>query len=164
MNNIRRFVAVAVAATLSGCFSMTTGRKFNDNSVKDIHTGKTTRSEVIQMFGQPPNRTSTGNGNEIWTYIHHQAKSHATAATYIPIVGLFAGGGKTTSSMQSLTVQFAGDIVSSCAFGRMHSDIEVNGLINSQVTSGPSTNITIPCEEVGILPPALKAPSETKQL
>jgi len=137
-----------LVVSLSGCFGFKTGQKFDDSSVKNVRTGKTTRAEVIQMFGQPPTRNSTGGGKETWLYQYADIRSHASAITYVPIVGLFAGGGKSTSNQQTLTVQFAGDVVSGCTYGKSSSDTTVNtGLLGVSANPGQSNSVTTPCEE-----------------
>lgn len=140
--------SAVIVVSLSGCFGFKTGQKFDDSSVKNIRTGKTTRAEVIQLFGQPPNRISTGGGKETWSYQYSEVKSRATAITYVPIVGLFAGGGKGAHNQQTLTVQFAGDVVSTCTYSKMSSDTTVNtGLLGASATPGQNNSVTTPCEE-----------------
>ena len=142
--------SAVIAVSLSGCLSgMKTGKKFDDSSVKNVRTGKTTKAEIIQMFGQPPNRLSTGGGKENWTYQYHEVKTKVSAITYVPIVNLFASGGKGTSIGQTLTVQFSGDVVSGCTYGKSSSDNQVNtGLLATEmITPGQSANVITPCEE-----------------
>lgn len=141
--------SAVVAVCLSGCFGMKTGQKFDDSSVKNIRTGKTTKAEVIQKFGQPPTRNSTGGGKETWSYQYQEIKSHATAASYVPVVNIFAGGGKSKMESQTLIVNFEGDIVSACTYGKSSSGSTVNtGLVGMGSTSGGNNNsVTTPCEE-----------------
>lgn len=140
--------SAVIAVSLSGCFGFKTGQKFDDSSVKNIRTGKTTRAEVMQMFGQPPTRNSTGGGSETWMYQYNEIQSHATAATYIPIVNIFAGGAKSTSNQQTLTVQFLGDVVSACTYGKSSSDTSVStSLLGASAAPGQTNSVTTPCEE-----------------
>ena len=137
-----------VAVCLSGCFGYKAGNKFDDSFVKNIRTGKSTRADVVQMFGQPPTRNSTGGGNETWTYSYSEMKSHATAATYIPIVNIFAGGAKSTTNTQTLTVKFSGDMVSSCVYGKSSSGLNVStSLLGGTGSPDGGSNVTTPCEE-----------------
>ena len=140
--------SAVIAIGLSGCFGMKTGQKFDDRSVKNIRTGKTTKAEVIQMFGQPPTRNSTGGGSETWTYQYTALQSHATAATYIPIVSLFASGAKSTSTQQTLTVNFKKGVVSACTYGKSSSDTAMSmGLLSVSEKPGQSNNVSTPCDE-----------------
>lgn len=137
-----------LGVSLSGCVGYKTGRKFDDSSVKNIRAGKTTRAEVIQMLGQPPTRNSAGGGKETWMYEYNEIQSHASAITYVPIVGLFAGGGKSTSNQQTLTVQFTGDVVSACTYGKSSSNTTVRtGLLGVSDSPGQSNSVTTSCEE-----------------
>lgn len=164
MKILRRFSVASIVVALAGCMSnLTSGNKLDTNSIRTIRTGKTTKADMVRVFGQPPTRMTRDKGTEIWVYSHTKAKNHTNAATFIPIVGLFAGGGKLTTDSESLTVEFSGEIVSSCMHGTLHSDTEVNGLIQTEATSNIRNNTTTPCEEAGIPLPS-QVPSGSKQL
>lgn len=147
--NFTSWSCAIVAISLSGCFGMRSGQKFDDSSVKNIRTGKTTKTEVLSFFGQPPTRTSLGGGQETWTYQYQEIKSHATAATYIPIVNMFAGGAESTTETQALTIQFKDNVVSACTYGKSSSAATVNtGLVGMGTSDGgQGNNVTTPCEE-----------------
>lgn len=136
-----------IVVSLSGCVaSFKQGQQFDDRSVKHIRNDKTTRAEVVQMFGQPPSRSSTGGGKETWVYHYSEAKGHATAITYVPIVGLFAGGGKGTSNLQTLTIQFTGDVVSACTYGKTSYSGTTSAMGLSSATDQQNSIMT-PCDE-----------------
>jgi len=62
--------ATALAlAILSGC--MTVGRPFPTREVHRIETGKTTRAEVKEVFGEPW-RTGLEDGQSTWTYGYYR--------------------------------------------------------------------------------------------
>jgi|SRR5690554_2299198 len=80
--------AIFTLLLLSGC--ATVGNDFNDDQVTKIVDGETTKGEIIEWFGQPNGRQSSSEYAEGYSYSY--AESRATAASFIPIVGLFANG------------------------------------------------------------------------
>ena len=52
--------------------------------------GTTTKDQVRALYGEPTNVSLTDAGSEVWTYEY--AHGTANAASYVPIVTLFAGG------------------------------------------------------------------------
>lgn len=60
----------AVILILSLCFlsaCATVGKEFDESLVKTVQNGKTTKGEVLGMFGKPF-KTGLQNGDEIWIY------------------------------------------------------------------------------------------------
>lgn len=95
-----RFVTTALlaAAMLSGCMSM--GREVSAEQYAQLEKGKTTIDEAVQLLGPPNVRSVLPDGRVSlgYTYAHAQARP----ASFIPIVGLFAGGSDVRSSMTTL--------------------------------------------------------------
>jgi membrane-associated protease RseP (regulator of RpoE activity) len=58
--------------------------------------GVATYEDVTKALGPPMSTSVSSNGNK--TIAYSSTHAHATAVTYVPIVGLFAGGAKGTSS------------------------------------------------------------------
>jgi outer membrane protein assembly factor BamE (lipoprotein component of BamABCDE complex) len=82
-----------------GCFS-TGNKEIMDVSKTDqIQKGKTTKEEARILLGDPNHTTIMPSGEEIWVYSYTRATARPTS--FIPVVGLFAGGtdvkGKTIS-------------------------------------------------------------------
>lgn len=92
MTNIQKVLTAAMVVLLlgaAGCFS-SGNRQLDDQAAVDkVQIGKT-RDEVRAAVGEPNSVTTMSSGEEVWIYV--SMKSQATAATYIPVVGLFAGG------------------------------------------------------------------------
>jgi outer membrane protein assembly factor BamE (lipoprotein component of BamABCDE complex) len=93
VRTIGRIVAVSVIASVAACAS--SGNQFlkdADSSKVDglVVDGKSKKADVKAAFGDPNDTSYTDSGNEIWKYVY--AKATATAASFIPIVGIFAGG------------------------------------------------------------------------
>ncbi len=97
---------ILLIALVCGCVSY--GRKIDQTKVTQIKTGETTRAQVISLIGSPDQITSTGNGMVTFNYMFVRATP--TAATYVPIVGAFAGGANVQNQMVMVT--FTNDVVS----------------------------------------------------
>lgn len=146
--NWARAACAIIVVSLTGCFGFRSGQKFDDHSVKNIRSGKTTKSEVLQMFGQPPTRNSSGGGKETWMYSYHDTRSRVTAATYIPIVGMFVGGAKVNTNRQTLTIEFSESIVSNCQYNKSSSDGKATSAgLGMSVDPGQNRSVSLPCEE-----------------
>ena len=123
---------VAVAILLAGCVSV--GRKIDQSKVAEIKTGQTTRAQVIQLIGSPDQITSMGNGYLMFHYMF--VRSTPTAATYVPIVGAFAGGANVQN--ESLSITFTNDVVSSLVNSYGGNDMGT-GANAASTTSLPAT-------------------------
>lgn len=160
MRILNSLAALTAVFMLSGCVSSQIGRKFDGTSAKKIAKGKTSKTEVTQLFGAPFSRIASEGGKETWIYIDNQTKSHTKAATYIPVVGLFAGGVKATSNQQTLTVQFDGETVMDCRYGTSATNTEMSGVLRAKFNTDQTGSISIPCEEIDSAPPS--GPSDLK--
>ena len=58
------------ALALIGCASTRTGTDFNSANVNKLKVGKTTEQEVIQLIGQPFNRTRSADGTVTLLYMY----------------------------------------------------------------------------------------------
>lgn len=68
----------AISVLLSACF--TVGKVFPGHAVSDIRVGKTTESEIRQLFGLPW-RTGIDDGDQTWTYGHYRYSLFGEAKT-----------------------------------------------------------------------------------
>lgn len=91
MKKILTFIATAV---LAGCAS--SGVQVTDDQLAQFHEGQTTRQEVIAVLGQPTMTMRNADGTTTLMYTYAEARTRPT--TFVPIVGLFAGGVDTRSS------------------------------------------------------------------
>jgi outer membrane protein assembly factor BamE (lipoprotein component of BamABCDE complex) len=80
---------------LFGCASA--GTKIDQSATAKIQKGVTTKEQVVALLGAPMSDTLMGDGREMmmWSYAQTQVKG----ATFIPVVGLFAGGSDTKMTM-----------------------------------------------------------------
>jgi len=78
---------------IGGCAStMGNSQITNNDEVSKIVVGKSTKSDIEEIFGEPTT-TSFTDTSEVWTYNYIRTALRAT--TFIPIVSLFASGGDT---------------------------------------------------------------------
>ena len=97
-----RPIVLAAALFLGGCASL--GREFPADRVPEIEIGRTTRSQITAMFGEPW-RTGVEDGQLKWTYGRYR-------------VSLFGGGAAT-----DLAVRFDGaGVVTSYSFNTTEPD------------------------------------------
>jgi len=100
-----RFVILVLAVMTAACVS--SGTKVTQVLPTAFEVGKTTEAQVIAAFGAPNQTAALPDGTRLDIYMHIGA--HANAASYIPVVGLFAGGAKGTNDMATFT--FTPDLV-----------------------------------------------------
>lgn len=94
---------VLLLGLLIGCAS--SGRKIDQAAVETITKGETTKAQVIARLGSPDQITRMGNGDTLFMY--HYMRATPKPATFIPIVGAFAGGANVQH--QSCTIIFGPD-------------------------------------------------------
>jgi hypothetical protein len=61
----------SLAFAVTGC--ATVGREFPPNRVSEIKIGKTTKSELLGMFGRPYRR-GIEDGDSTWTYLRYKIR------------------------------------------------------------------------------------------
>ena len=99
---MRTLFAVSVVLLLSAC-GVDQGQKIDTNQVSKFQTGKTTYAQVIAAMGTPASIQNHSDGTRVLVYVHTQAAPRA--ATFVPVVGLFAGG----ADVQQQSVVFTFD-------------------------------------------------------
>lgn len=92
-----------VALTMSACVS--SGTQVKESALTQFQNGVTSETDVIKSLGTPQGVTKSTDGTRVLTYVgmHAQPK----AASFIPVVGLFAGGAQTSTSV--VTFNFGTD-------------------------------------------------------
>lgn len=99
----RVFFGALLVAGLAGCYSV--GRKIDMDAVKQIKQGESTREDVRGLLKSPDSISTDGYGNETWMYMY--ARASAKPESFVPVVGMFAGGANSQSQM--VMVQFGPD-------------------------------------------------------
>lgn len=92
-------LAAAIAILATGC-GTTSGTRIESSDLTSIQKGRTTKSEIIQKYGEPMETSVDSAGKETLFWYHSRSK--IDAKTFIPIAGAFLGGG--TSESTSLKV------------------------------------------------------------
>jgi len=88
-------VSIIAALAITGYASSGNPKVADFNTATQIEYGKTTKAEIKAMLGEPNGIKYGPDGKEIWTYVYAQAQ--AKPATFIPVIGLFAGGADTSA-------------------------------------------------------------------
>jgi outer membrane protein assembly factor BamE (lipoprotein component of BamABCDE complex) len=97
---------------INGC--ATSGRKIDQAKLSQIKTAQTTKQDVIKLIGSPDQITTDGFGNT--TFMYQYVRASTKPASFIPIVGAFAGG---------VNVQNEFAII----------NIDSNGIVRNMITS-----------------------------
>ncbi|MBO1520635.1 outer membrane protein assembly factor BamE domain-containing protein [Oceanisphaera pacifica] len=106
-----------------GCASY--GAKIDANAVQQIEKGKTTENQVYALLGNPMSVGIAPDGQKFLMYMY--TKSQAKASTFIPVVGLLAGGADTTSQTLQVWIN-ANGVVSNYAFNDTQTELKTGVL------------------------------------
>jgi len=102
---IRVLICLVVVSFLLGCATYGNKNIKDDELISKIQPDITTKEEVKQLIGDPWKVSFTESGEETWDYM--LTKSQARASSFIPIVGIFAGGVDTQT--YTLTIRIGKD-------------------------------------------------------
>jgi outer membrane protein assembly factor BamE (lipoprotein component of BamABCDE complex) len=95
-------ILLATCFSFLGCRKHESGSKLTQQQVESLKVGMS-RNQVEALLG-PPQKSSRDDRTGSLTYTYSYASARMNPATYVPIVGLFAGKMDTESS--SLSVFF----------------------------------------------------------
>ena len=105
MVRVVRSVGVSLAAAMMiGC--MSSGKKIEQSKVDKLQKGVTTRAQLEQEMGPPDEVFPQENGKRMLVYRYLSAKAKGTS--FIPIVGMFAGGSDTRRQTFTVIVDKGG--------------------------------------------------------
>lgn len=85
---MHRIVPAFILIALAAC--MSSGVRVDPSRLADLRKGETTAEQVMVLLGRPTSILSKSDGTRMLTYSYSEAR--ADAASYIPIIGAFAGG------------------------------------------------------------------------
>jgi len=89
---MRRIIVVIVATCfITGCAS--TGQRMDPAKISQIEDGVTTRTQVIELLGNPYGTSLTDDGKEKLNYMF--VRMRTKARSFIPFVGMFFWGADT---------------------------------------------------------------------
>ena len=108
---MRKITAAAILTLVtlaSGCASVQTGTDMGSSEKvrAEIIKNVTTKAEIATLYGSPFSTAINQDGSEVWTYAFNDINASVDAATFIPIVGIFAGGSNVQMNMKTLIVTF----------------------------------------------------------
>ncbi|MGK3138684.1 hypothetical protein ACCX84_23175 [Pantoea trifolii] len=119
--------ALLTLIVLSGCASTAGNQSIKNETQQSIASkifkGRTTEAEVLSIYAEPTSKTSVDSNKEMWLY--SLVNSKMTAATYIPIVGLFSNG--TDMKTKSLSILFENGKVATWTLSEGNNSVH-NGL------------------------------------
>jgi hypothetical protein len=105
---MRKLLAIVILGSLllGGCaVSQHGARHLTDvGRYTDLKKGVTTKKDIFISFGQPHDVQKTNENSTLWRYF--QANTSSSAATFVPFVGMVAGG----VDSQTVTATFTFDI------------------------------------------------------
>jgi outer membrane protein assembly factor BamE (lipoprotein component of BamABCDE complex) len=97
---MKKMILSLLCLMIVGCYSMGNKQIMDSSKTSQIQEGKTTKEEVRGSLGEPNHAQPMPNGEEMWMYTYSQSTTRPT--TFIPLVGLFAGGMDTKSKSINL--------------------------------------------------------------
>lgn len=108
MKTLISVLFTAAVATLSGCAA--TGVKVSDEQASSFVVGQSKEADVVSRLGPPTTRSRNSDGTVVLQYVY--AEAQVRAATFVPIVGLFAGGTDVKSNAVTFTFSPDGKLLS----------------------------------------------------
>lgn len=104
MGKSRIWAVFALFAALAGCVS--SGTMVTEQQAGQFEKGIATRAQVIAKLGQPNGSSVIADGTRVDVYVHIHAA--ANGASYVPVVGLMAGGASSNSNTATFTYDATG--------------------------------------------------------
>lgn len=97
---------ILIIFILMACTSVHGNKQITNNDItSQIKPGVSTKVDVKTLVGDPMEVEFTDTGIETWKYVY--SKGRIRSATYVPIIGIFAGG--IDSTHNTLTIRFDSD-------------------------------------------------------
>lgn len=96
---MKKLVVLVASLLLAGCAS--SGVRVTDAQLSQFHAGQTTEQQVIATLGTPTMQMHNSDGTSTLMYTYAEAR--ARPSSFIPVVGIFAGGVDSHSNSAMLT-------------------------------------------------------------
>lgn len=97
---MKKLLTLAIAIALTAC-GATSGARVSQNQSSQFIKGKTTMDQVVASLGKPNTKTTQDNGDVLIQYVY--VNTSVRGATFIPIIGLFAGGSDIETEVSGFT-------------------------------------------------------------
>lgn len=90
---IRLFFVICLSVLVQGCATATMGTTATDNigNFLKLKPGVSSKYDVFELFGQPHDVVNAEGGSKS-TWIYYQASMKSNPLTFVPFVGVVAGG------------------------------------------------------------------------
>lgn len=85
------------------------GVQVKREQVQDFQKGKTTWAEMVQRLGNPTSVAMSSDGTRVATYVYTHVQ--ARASSFIPVVGVFAGGADQHTNTAIFRFDPAGQLI-----------------------------------------------------
>ena len=108
---LKTLVAPALLLTVAFVAGPGFAQSITDQQMASLKVGTTTYTDVVAQFGRPMTVETSSDGSKVATY--STTKTHTKAASWIPIVGLFAGGAQSDTVSDELTFDSKGVLTKS---------------------------------------------------
>lgn len=105
---MKLFLAMIAAIAMAGC--STTGVEVRQEQLAQFQKGVSTEADVVAALGKPNAVRTSSDGSKSLVYAY--ARSQVRGATFIPVVGLFAGGADVHGTSTVFEFDAAGKLVS----------------------------------------------------
>ena len=103
---------VSLLACLFLCSCASTGNNFDESKLSQIKKGETNEAQLVQLFGQPENRSINSENVTTLTWLY--AEASIKGESFIPYAGAFMGGQR--SKTKTLLVTLADNKVTNYSF------------------------------------------------
>jgi hypothetical protein len=91
-------IFILSAISFSSCATNVGNPNVNDfGKLLEMEKSVSTKSDVYDSFGQPHDVDYIANNESMWTYFH--SKMTMSGATFVPFIGLVAGGSNADTSI-----------------------------------------------------------------
>lgn len=121
-------LAIGMASLFNACAVKSGNEKLEKMERKDISSmitkGKTTKSGVVSMFGEPQETDFMQDGRQKWKYTFLAKREKGI--NYVPVVNWFTRG--TNDETKTLLVLFKGDIVDDFIFSKSLGETKAGAL------------------------------------
>jgi outer membrane protein assembly factor BamE (lipoprotein component of BamABCDE complex) len=107
---MKRSAAVAFALACALVADSVQAKPIAPEDLAQFKVGATTEADVVKVLGRPQSVSVVSTGSTTIAYV--SIKTRLKAATFIPYVGLFAGGATSNTSVTTLTFGADGRLTS----------------------------------------------------
>ena len=97
---------ILIASVLLTACGATSGSKISSDQTIQFIKGKTTMDQVTTALGKPNTKTTKDDGDVLIQYVY--VNTSVRGATFIPFVGMFAGGSDIETEVSGFTFDKTG--------------------------------------------------------